>query len=148
MGVGFLEPPRFNFVCNCKPRHPEKYLKNPPYNSSSRISCADLETFWKLGSKKSQIEIVSLSGFHQANLRHTHLGDPHVPSKYSRKHHRDYPPANGGKPLEARFELISWRSSGNPTLRSLLGICGWFYQLKKKNSATFAYTIPLDPKNP
>lgn len=133
---------------NANPVTPKNIWRTPPIIAGVGF----LALIWKRSgnweARKSQIEIVSLSGFHQANLRHTHLGDPHVPSKYSRKHHRDYPPANGGKPLEARFELISWRSSGNPTLRSMLSICGWFYQLKKKNSAIFAYTIPLDPKNP
>lgn len=83
------KPPRFRFLQLQTPS-PRKIFEEPPYNSSSRISCADLETFWKLGSKKSQIEMVSLSGFHQPNLRHTHLGDLDVPSKYSRKHQRDY----------------------------------------------------------
>ena len=90
MGVGFLEPLRFMFFANANPVTPKNIWRTPPIMAAVGF----LALIWKRSgnweARKSQIEIVSLSGFHQASLRHTHLGDPHVPSKYSRKHHRDY----------------------------------------------------------
>lgn len=58
---------------NANPVTPKNIWRTPPIIAGVGF----LALIWKRSgnweARKSQIEIVSLSGFHQANLRHTHL---------------------------------------------------------------------------